>query len=106
MSNQFLRIITTWCISLLFMNAAYLAFTFFDFSVDSIEDLTAQQTNSCIAIGVLLHFFLIASFCFALTISFIQYFIFFKSFNFVRFINMTTSPDLGVATMDMQRRCH
>ena len=85
MSNQFLKIITTWCLSLLIMNGAYLAFTFFDFNVE-IDQMTTYQKNSCIVIGVFLHFFLIASFCFALCISIIQYFIFYKSFKIFKFI--------------------
>lgn len=86
MSNQFLRIITTWCISLLIMNGAYIAFTFFDFNGAEIDEMKTSQRNSCIIIGVFLHFFLIASFCFALCISIVQYFIFYKSFKIFKFI--------------------
>ena len=82
MSNQFLKVITTWCFSLLAMNTVYLAFNFFDFK----DNMSGGEKASCIAISVVLHFFLICSFCFALTISIIQYFIFFKSFTVVKFI--------------------
>ena len=84
MSNQFLKLITTWCFSLLSMDIVYLAFTFFKF--DSANSLTASERNGCIAIGVLLHFFLICSFCFSLSITSIQYFIFHKSFKIFKFI--------------------
>ena len=84
MSNQFLKIITTWCFALLIMNSAYIAFTVY--TIDDINKLTDLQKNSCIVIGVFLHFFLIASFCLALSISIIQYFIFYKSFKIFKMI--------------------
>lgn len=86
MSNQFLKVITTWCFSLLAMNAAYLAFAFFDFSETKASEMTTAKKNSCIAIAVILHYFLLSSFCFALSISIIQYFIFFKSFKIFKHI--------------------
>lgn len=86
MSNQFLKVITTWCFSLLAMNGAYLAFAFFDFTETSASEMTTIKKNSCIAIAVILHYFLLSSFCFALSISVIQYFIFFKSFKIFKHI--------------------
>jgi len=84
MSQQFLKVITTWCLTLLIMNCSYIAFNFFE--ITDIDEMTTSQQNSCIAIGVFLHFFLIASFCLAMSISIIQYFIFFKSFKIFKFI--------------------
>ena len=78
MSKQYLKTITTWCSTLLIMNIFYVAFTFFTF--DSIYEMTSKQKNSCIAISVILHFTLLASFLFTFTITITQYLIFFKNF--------------------------
>jgi hypothetical protein len=81
MSNQFLRLLTTWCFTILILDATYLAFTFFNYN-----NLSDSNRSSCIAIAVIMHFFLICSFCFSLSITIIQYFIFYKSFKIFKFI--------------------
>ena len=74
MTNEYLKIITFWCISLLLMDSMYLAFAFFKFDDTTIDSMS----GSCIAIGVLLHYFLLSSFCFSLCITTIQYLLFYK----------------------------
>jgi len=77
-----MSVITTWFFILLVLNCVYLAFNFFDFQ----ENMPEWKVNSCIAIGVLLHYFLICSFCLALSISFLQYYLYFKSFRMLKWI--------------------
>ncbi len=84
MSQQFLKVVTTWCFTLLIMNSSYIAFTFYE--IADVSLMTTSQQNSCIIIGVFLHFFLITSFCLAMSISIIQYFIFYKSFKIFKYI--------------------
>ena len=87
MSKQYLKIITVWCTSLLVMNCVYIAFALFKFDdVINVNDLSEYKKSSCIAIGVLLHYFLLASFCFTFTITLIQYFIVYKSFKIFNYI--------------------
>ena len=74
MTNEYLKIITFWCVSLLLMDSLYLSFAFFNFD----QPTTNSMRGSCIAIGVLLHYFLLSTFCFSLCISTIQYLIFYK----------------------------
>lgn len=86
MSRQLMNVITTWFFVLLTLDCVYLAFAFFDFDAASGKDLSEHKINMCIFIGVLLHFFLICSFCLALSISFLQYYLYFKSFRMLKFI--------------------
>ena len=86
MSNEFLKLITTWCLSLLIMDLVYVALASYSFNNAALSELLTVQNQSCIAIGVLLHYFLLASFCFSLSITIIQYFIFSKSFEIYKFI--------------------
>ena len=87
MSRQYLKIITTWCFTIFALDTVYIGFTFFDFkNVTSIDDMTKGQQSSCIAIGVLLHFFLLCTFFFSLSITIIQYLLFYKSFTVFRFL--------------------
>ncbi len=82
MSRQLMNVITTWFFNLVVLNCVYLAFNFFEYR----DDMSQATKNSCIAIGVLLHYFLICSFCLALSISFLQYYLYFKSFRMLNFI--------------------
>lgn len=87
MSKQYLKIVISWCCSLLLMNCLYIAFTFYKIdNVSSIDLLTESQKESCIAIGVLLHYFLVTSFCFSFCITLIQFLIIYKSFKIFKFI--------------------
>jgi hypothetical protein len=86
MSQQYLKIITTWCLSLLIMNCVYIAFSFYKFDNDSIENISDSNRSSCIAIGVLLHYFLLVSFFFSLSITVLQYYIIYKCFKIIRFV--------------------
>lgn len=83
MSNDYLKMITAWCFSLLVMNCVYIAFSFFKF-----EDIDVKESRraSCIAIGVLMHYFLLSSFCFSVCITLVQFLIVYKSFKVFRFI--------------------
>ena len=62
------------------MNILYIVFTFFTIDEKTVDDLSDSKKRSCIAIGVLLHYTLLASFFFTLSITITQYFIFYKSF--------------------------
>lgn len=87
MSKQYLKIVIVWCCSLLMMNCMFLAFTFYKIDqVATISDLSDSQESSCIAIGVLLHYSLIASFCFSFCITLVQFLIIYKSFKVFKFI--------------------
>lgn len=78
MSKQYLKIVIAWCFSLLMMNCTFLAFTFY--KIDQVATMTESQKGSCIAIGVLLHYSLVASFCFSFCITLVQFLIIYKSF--------------------------
>lgn len=88
MSKQYLKIISCWCLTLLIMNCVYIAFSLFKFED---VDINEQKKSSCIAIGVLLHYFLLCSFCFSLCITIIQFFIIYKSFKVFRFLFIKAS---------------
>ena len=92
MSKQYLQIITAWCFCLLVMNCLYIAFSFFDFGdATSVSELSDQKKSSCISIGVLLHYFLLCSFCFSMCITLIQFFIVYRSFTIFRFLFLKSS---------------
>jgi hypothetical protein len=84
MSKQYLKCITTWCFSLAFMDIMYLVFQFH--TINDLNSLNSNEINSCITIGVLLHFSLLSSFFFSLSICAIQYFLFNKCFKVYKFI--------------------
>ncbi len=86
MSRQLMNVITTWFFSLLVLDCVYLAFNFFDFGKATADTLDGALLNSCITIGALLHFSLLCSFCLSLSISFLQYYLYFKSFRMLKFI--------------------
>ncbi len=87
-TNQFLKLLTTWCLILLILNVVYIVFATYDLA--SIKtNLTVK--NSCIAIGVLLHYFLICAFCFSLTITSIQYVMVNKTFKIIKFIYLKST---------------
>lgn len=86
MSRQLMSVITTWFFSLLLLDSVYLAFTFFDFGQATHDSLAASMLDACISIGVLLHFFLLCSFFLSLSISFLQYYLYFKSFRMLKCI--------------------
>lgn len=86
MSRQLMNVITTWFFSLLLLDSVYLAFAFFDFGAASHDTLGPSQLDACIAIGALLHFSLLCSFCLSLSISFLQYYLYFKSFRMLKCI--------------------
>ncbi|CAF1044931.1 unnamed protein product [Brachionus calyciflorus] len=94
MSKDFLNIFSTWCLTLLIMNCVYLGFTFFKFEqVDT--NLTTRA--SCITIGVLLHFFLLSSFCLSFCLNFIQFLIIYKSFKVFRYLFLiSTTISFGI----------
>ena len=71
MTNDFVKLVTVWCTSLLLMNIFYMAFAYFEINIDSVDD----KSDSCIVIGVFLHYFLLTSFCLSLIISIAQYII-------------------------------
>ncbi len=83
MSRQYLKIITTWCLTIFAMDSVYIAFTFYNFKSTT---LTTSQTNSCITIGVLLHYFMLSTFFYSLTITIIQYLIFYHSFKIFKYV--------------------
>lgn len=85
MSRELMNVITTWFFSLLILDCCYLAFSFYEFSVEP-DKLPITKQDMCITIGVLLHFFLLNSFCLALSISFLQYYLYFKSFRLLKCI--------------------
>jgi hypothetical protein len=85
MSKQYLRLVTTWCFSILFMNCFYIAFSLFKFD-DDVKNMDSSRKASCIAIGVFLHYFLLMSFCFSFTISVVQYIILCRSFKIYKHI--------------------
>lgn len=70
MSKQLLHLITIWCFSLVGMNVFYIVMSSVGNSASSYE---ALKTGSCIVIGVMLHYFLLASFFFSLSISILLY---------------------------------
>ncbi len=80
MSSEYLKTITIWCFTLLLMNVFYVAFTFYSPFETGRDEMSSSQIQTCIAIGVMLHFTLLSSFLFTLAITCIQYLIFFKSF--------------------------
>ena len=87
MSKQYLKLITVWCVNLLLMNCFYIAFSLYKIDdVSSINELSNSRKASCIAIGVLLHYFLLCSFLFSLTISIVQYIILCRSFKVYKHI--------------------
>ena len=67
-----MKIVVLWCISLLLMNIMYLVFSFFE------PSKVETEPDSCIAVGVLLHLFLLISFCFSLCINYCQYFVYYS----------------------------
>jgi hypothetical protein len=87
MSKQYLRIVIIWCFTILVMNSTYIAFSVFDFGdVVSIDDMSSSKKASCISIGVILHFFLLSSFCFSFSITILQFCIFYRSFKVIKFV--------------------
>lgn len=78
MSQQFLNLTTTWCLSLVAMNVFYIVMATYSDRADSYENLNGEMKGSCIFIGVMLHYFLLASFFFSLSISIIKYLISFS----------------------------
>ena len=107
MSKQYLQIITAWCTCLLIMNCVYIAFAFFDFEKNSsptysnnddsenhvnwLDSVSSQKKSSCIAIGVLMHYFLLCSFCFSMCITLIQFFIVYRSFSIFNWLFLKSS---------------
>ena len=69
MTNDFVKVVTVWSAFLLAMNTVYLAFAFFKIDQNNLQ----YKRISCITIGVLLHFFLIASFSLSSVITIVQY---------------------------------
>jgi len=108
MSKSYLKIITLWCTCLLIMNCVYIAFAFFDFersstdanssedttntnNVNWLDSVSNEKKSSCIAIGVLMHYFLLCSFCFSLCITLIQFFIVYRSFSIFNWLFLKSS---------------
>ena len=85
-SRQYLKIITTWCFTIFALDSVYIGFSFYGFNGSAASSLTTSQRNSCITIGVLLHYFLLTTFFFSLSITIIQYLIFYHSFKIFKFI--------------------
>ena len=87
MSKQYLKIVVAWCFALLTMNCVFLAFTFYKIdNVSSVSNLTESRKESCIAIGVLLHYSLLTSFLLSFCITLIQFLIIYKSFKIFKHI--------------------
>ncbi len=75
MFKQFLNIITTWCFSLVGMNIFYIVMASISNSANSYDELMSSKKSICIFTGVMLHYFLLSSFFFSLSISILQYLI-------------------------------
>ena len=81
------------------MNCTYIAFATFNFSYEqkktslnqTVEELSQSKRASCISIGVILHYFLLSSFFFSFSITFLQFFIFYRSFKIIRFVLLKAS---------------
>jgi hypothetical protein len=87
MSKQYLKLITSWCISILLMNCFYIVFSLYKIDdVANVKDLDSGRQATCIAIGVILHYFLLSSFCFSFAISVVQYVILCRSFKIYKYI--------------------
>ena len=104
MSKEYLQIITAFCLCLLIMNCVYIAFALFDIDKGLIVNtnqtsattsttaiVSNERKSSCIAIGVLMHYFLLASFCFSSCITLIQFFIVYRSFSIFRWLFIKSS---------------
>lgn len=85
MGKQFLKLITTWCVSIFALDSVYIGFTFTNYN-GTISQMEESQKSSCIAIGALMHFFLLCSFFFSFSITFVKYLFDSKPFKIFKFI--------------------
>ena len=78
MSKQLLNLITTWCVCLAGLDVFYIVMASISSNANSYDELMSSKKNACIFTGAMLHFFLLSSFFFSLSISIIQYLILFN----------------------------
>ncbi|RNA17968.1 G-coupled receptor -like protein [Brachionus plicatilis] len=75
--KNYLILFRLWCLTLLVMNVIYLLFSFtkHEFDLYPFRKELDSKLSKCIAVGALFHFFLLSSFCFSASISYIQFLI-------------------------------